>query len=289
MRMPDNMALWDKWEALYTRLGDDDERTVSEQEALNFYQKHKKAMDAGAIVSWENVRPLYRLMCIRATDHDAFNQEYQNEAGNDDNAPFKNIQFWVNRLAEWIFFGAIDPSMGKKLQARDPSAILVGGLNPNTMILDVVEADIARRVPDLIISRAVDLQIEYRCLMWSVECVAFQEFMYTELIKRAALKSISFPAMPGPTGRNKEMAILSLQPHSNNGLIRLHHHQTTMIEQTKFYPEADHDDGPDCLEMLYKIATQFIGDYKYTSAVKSRGQARRGSNHEDYDEWDDDD
>lgn len=292
MQWPDNMALWERWEALYTRLGDDDEKDAFEAEALAFYEQNKAAMDAGAVVSWPEVRPLYRLMCMRAVNHDAFNQEQQNEAGNDDTAPFKDIQFWVDRRSDWIFFGAIDPSMGKSNKARDPSAILVGGLNRATMTLDVVEADVCRRVPDLIISRAIDLQAEYDCVAWSVESVAFQEFMFTELIKRAALHGIAFPGMPGPTGRDKDLAILSLQPHVANGKIRLHRTQTTLIEQLKFYPEADHDDGPDCLEMLWRLATQFGGEWQYTSASQPRNQRRstsRGSSYSNNDDWDDDD
>lgn len=118
----------------------------------------------GAVMSWPDVPPAVPSMCIRATDHDAFNQEQQNEAGNDDTAPFKTLQFWVDRRNDWLFFGAIDPSLGKQNKKRDPSAILVGGLNRSAMVLDVVEADICRRVPDLIISRAIDLQAEYQCL-----------------------------------------------------------------------------------------------------------------------------
>lgn len=289
MQWPDRMDLWDTWEGIYTSAAtsdDEDAQEKAEADALAFYQDNKELMDAGAVVSWPDVRPLYRLMCMRATDHDAFNQEQQNEAGNDDTAPFKGIQFWVDYRNDWLFFGAIDPSMGKKSKARDPSAILVGGLNRSTMVLDVVEADVCRRVPDLIISRAIDLQAEYQCLAWSVECVAFQEFLYTELLKRAALKGIAFPAYPGPTGRDKDLAILSLQPHVANGLIRLHRSQSALIEQLKFYPEADHDDGPDALEMLHKIATQFSGEWKYTSAASSRGgRFGRGVN----DDWDDDD
>lgn len=283
MQWPDRMDLWDKWEGIYTQSGDDDEaKAAAEAEALAFYQANKALMDAGAVVSWPDVRPLYRLMCMRATDHDAFNQEQQNEAGNDDAAPFRNIQFWVDRRNDWLFFGAIDPSLGKKNKARDPSAILVGGLNRNTMTLDVVEADIARRVPDLIIARAIELQAEYQCLAWSVEAIAFQEFLYTELLKRAALAGVAFPAYPGPTGRDKDLAILSLQPHVANGLLRLHRSQSVLIEQLKFYPEADHDDGPDALEMLWRIATQFAGEWKYTSAATSR----RGKHGTD-DDWDD--
>ncbi|WP_334159360.1 phage terminase large subunit [Oryzomicrobium sp.] len=291
MQWPDRMDLWDKWEGIYTAGADDEEaKEAAEAEALAFYWANKAAMDAGAVVSWPEVRPLYRLMCMRATDHDAFNQEQQNEAGNDDTAPFKTLQFWVDRRNDWLFFGAIDPSLGRQNKARDPSAILVGGLNRNTMVLDVVEADICRRVPDLIISRAIDLQVEYQCLLWSVEAVAFQEFLYTELIKRAALQGIAFPAQPGPTGRDKDLAILSLQPHVVNGKLRLHRSHGVLIEQLKFYPEADHDDGPDALEMLWRIATQFAGEWQYTSAATSRRDRRSTSRVSGYsDDWDDDD
>ncbi len=275
MRWPDRMDLWEKWEGIYTSATASDEdgaQEKAEAEALAFYQANKAAMNAGAVVSWPDVRPLYRLMCMRASDHDAFNQEQQNEAGNDDTAPFKNVQFWVDRRNDWLFFGAIDPSLGKQGKKRDPSAILVGGLNRETMVLDVVEADIAKRVPDLIISRAIDLQAEYQCLAWGVETVQFQEFMYTELLKRAAQAGIAFPGIPLPENVEKDLRIISLQPYVSNGKIRLHRSQTVMIEQLKFWPEADHDDGPDCLEKLYKLAKQFAGEWQYTSAAPRRGR-----------------
>ena len=286
-RWPDDMALWEQWEALYTAGADDDNaKAASETTAEVFYRRHKAAMDAGAVVSWPQVRPLYRLMCMRATDHDAFNQEQQNEAGNDDSAPFRTLQFWVDRRNDWIFFGAIDPSLGKRNRKRDPSAILVGGLNRATMTLDVVEAEIARRVPDLIIDRAIALQREYRCVAWGVETVQFQEFMYTELLKRAALAGIAFPGVPMAESFEKELRIVSLQPHIANGKIRLHHAQGVLIEQLKFWPEADHDDGPDALEKLWRLATEFGGQWAYTPVKSARGARGRANAIND---WDDDD
>jgi len=270
MQWPDDMALWEKWEAIYTGGDSDDEKVAAESDALAFYRRHKREMEAGAIVSWPQVRPLYRLMCMRATDHDAFNQEQQNEAGNDDAAPFRTVQFWVDRRADWVFFGAIDPSLGKRGKGRDPSAILVGGFSRETMTLDVVEADISRRVPDSIIERAIALQAEYRCVAWGVETVQFQEFLYTELIKRAARAGIAFPGVPMPETVEKELRIVSLQPHIANGKIRIHRSQGVMIEQLKFWPEADHDDGPDALEKLWRLATQYAGEYCYTPAKASR-------------------
>jgi len=290
MQWPDNMALWETWEALYTGGSESDEaREQAEADALAFYRRHKREMDTGAVVSWPKVRPLYRLMCMRATDHDAFNQEQQNEAGNDDAAPFKTIQFWVDRRNDWMFFGAIDPSLGKRGKGRDPSAILVGGFSRETMTLDVVEADICRRVPDLIIDRAIALQKEYRCVAWGVETVQFQEFLYTELLKRASLAGVPFPGVPMSESVEKELRIISLQPHVANGKIRLYRGQGVMIEQLKFWPEADHDDGPDALEKLWRIATQYAGGYSYTPVKTSRGRCASRASAGSFDDWDNDD
>ncbi|MFA9951151.1 phage terminase large subunit [Dentiradicibacter hellwigii] len=61
---------------------------------------------------------------------------------------------------------------------------------------------------------------------------------------------------PTPT---KSCGIESLQPHIKNGLIRLHPSQTTLIEQLRHFPKADHDDGPDALHMLWELASSGAG------------------------------
>jgi predicted phage terminase large subunit-like protein len=162
----------------------------------------------------------------------------------------------------------------------------VGGLNRNTMIMDVVEADIRRRVPDLIIDHAIDFQAQYNCLAWAVESVQFQAFLYSEILKRSALKGMAFPGIPVIPSTDKALRIISLQPAINNGQIRPHRTQTTLIEQLKFWPEADHDDGPDALEMLWSIARQFGGEWAYISAASNRGARNQSSTN---DGWDDDD
>lgn len=251
LKWPDNMAIWERWEEVLRNDGPD--------AADAFYARNQAEMDAGSVCSWA-ARPLLALMKIRARDgHDTFDSEYQNDPVAGDNAPFaKVITFWVNRLAEWIFYGAIDPSLGKAGASRDPSAILVGGFNRNTMILDVVEAGIKKRLPDRIIEDAIALQQQYRCLLWVVESVQFQEFLRTELIKRASARGIAFPARAVTPHADKLLRIESLQPHMANGLIRLHPSQTTLIDQLRHFPKADHDDGPDGLHMLW-AACQSMG------------------------------
>lgn len=267
-RWPDDMRLWERWEEIL--------RNDGEALADAFYGINAAAMEAGAAVSWL-ARPLLALMKIRARDgHDAFDSEYQNDPVAGDNAPFaKVIQFWVNRLAEWVFYGACDPSLGKAGASRDPSALLVGGFNRATGVLDVVEAAIKKRLPDRIIEDVIALQREYRCVLWAVETVQFQAFLYSELVKRAAIAGIPVPARAVTPHADKLLRVETLQPHMANGLIRLHPSQSTLIEQLRHFPKADHDDGPDALEMLWAAAVSsmlvFDGDY---SVAPTREQTR---------------
>jgi predicted phage terminase large subunit-like protein len=251
LEWPKRMDLWEKWEELFLNQGEDD--------ADQFYAERKAEMDDGAVVSWPSMRPLLMLMKIRADDHHAFDCEYQNDPANDENAPFKNIFYWVQPSRDWVFFGAHDPSMGKQNKGRDPSATLVGGLDRNHGILDIVEARIARRVPDVQITTIIDFQAEYHCLLWGIESVQFQEFFKDQLVKESRKKGVPVPARGLVPSTDKDLRILSMQPHVNNGTVRLNRNQTVLIEQLRFYPEADHDDGPDAMQMLFMLAFSGLG------------------------------
>lgn len=249
LQWPDDMALWQQWEELL--------RNQGEALADGFYAAHASEMRAGARVSWA-ARGLLTLMKIRARDgHSTFDSEYQNDPVAGDSAPFANvIQFWAQEdtSAEYLYFGACDPSLGKAGASRDPSALLVGRLNRATGVLDVVAADIKKRLPDRIIEDVIALQRRYNCALWVVESVQFQEFLRTELIKRSAAQGVPVPARAIQPIADKLLRIESLQPHMANGLIRLHASQTVLLEQLRHFPKADHDDGPDALQMLWMAA-----------------------------------
>lgn len=253
IQWPERMDLWEQFEGLLLN-ADTPQEGMAAAEAL--YAQNREDMDRGAVVSWPAVRPLVKLMIKRAREgHDAFDSEQQNDPTSGEEAPFANsIRFWVNRLAEWIFYGACDPSLGKQNKGRDPSAIVVGGFNRETGILDVVEAKIRRRVPDRIISDLIEVQREYECLVWGVETVQFQEFLATELIKRSAQAGVPLPVRMLVPIADKVMRIEALQPHCANGLIRFHSSQTTLLDMFRHFPKADHDDGPDAVAMLWMLA-----------------------------------
>jgi predicted phage terminase large subunit-like protein len=245
MCQPDRMDLWERWEEYL--------RNDGEPDADKWYREHQADMDAGAVVSWPAQRPLLALMKIRAEDRDAFDSELQNNPVSGESAIFTNVHFWVNRLKEWIFYGACDPSLGKRGKSRDPSAILVGGFSKSSGILDIVEAAICRRLPDRIIEDIIAFQAEYRCIKWAVESVQFQEYLRQQLVKVSAMRGCPVPALPVNPHDDKELRIESLQPHVKNGLIRFHSSQVVLLDQLRHYPAADHDDGPDCLEMLWTL------------------------------------
>ncbi|OOF45624.1 hypothetical protein BKK51_05940 [Rodentibacter trehalosifermentans] len=247
IKQPDDMALWDKWEDFYLNEG--------EAVADAFYQANKAAMDKGAEVSWA-ARPILTLMKIRARDgHATFDSEYQNDPLSSDDAMFANsLVYWTELPEDLIYFGALDPSMGKAGASRDPSAILVGGYQRSTGKLYVVEAQVKKRLPDLIIEDVIRLQRQYRCQRWFVETVQFQEFLKDELVKRSAQRGCPVPATATKPNTDKMLRIESLQPHMANGLILLHASQATLIAQLRHFPKADHDDGPDALEMLWRNA-----------------------------------
>lgn len=261
LKWPDRMDLWDRWEELY--------RNEGELVADAFYQTNKAEMERGAETSWA-ARGVLALMKIRARDgHAAFDSEYQNDPVSGEDAPFaQSMQFWAELPADLVYFGALDPSLGKAGASRDPSAIIVGGYQRSSGKLFIVEAQIKKRLPDLIIEDVIRLHAQYKCKLRFVETVQFQEFLKDELVKRSAAKGIPVPARAVKPIADKLLRIETLQPHMANGLILLHANQQTLIQQFRHFPKADHDDGPDAVHMLWSGATANSAPVEYMAVTK---------------------
>ncbi|HEY9212073.1 MAG TPA: phage terminase large subunit [Ancylobacter sp.] len=247
MALPDDLALWEKFEEILLNDG--------ENLAREFYENNQVWMDAGAVLNWPAMQTLLQLMMERIESPSAFASEQQGEPTSE-NAPFKTLIYWTQKSRDWLYFGAVDPSLGKAGKGRDPSAILVGGLDRSGRfpVLHVVEASIRKRLPDVIIADVIAMQREHSCQLWGVETVQFQEFLRTEIMARALIEGVMLPAMPIDSITDKTLRIERLQPHTSMGAIKFLSSQTTLIQQLTQWPDADHDDGPDCLEMLWSLA-----------------------------------
>lgn len=268
VKWPDRMDLWEAFEEVFNNEGEDQARA--------FYERNKAEMDAGAVVNWPSVQPLVWLMLERAASHDAFQTEYQNKPISEGN-PFGKLIYWSVSNPGLIYFGAVDPSLGKAAKGRDPSAILVGGFDRLTGKMDLVEASIRKRLPDIIVSDVIAMQRRYGCMLWFVEAVQFQEFLRTTLMSTAAIQGVGISAVPITPHADKHLRIERLQPPVAAGLIRFNALHTTLIDQLQQWPDADHDDGPDCLDMLWQNTLFYAGGAGTGSAAGVMTSAASGS------------
>lgn len=268
VRWPDRMDLWDAWEEVH--------RNDGEAASDAFYADHRAAMNEGAVVNWPEEQPLLTLMKERAESPNAFKSERQNEPVSE-NAPFQTFHYWAREpSARAIVFGALDPSLGKKARRGDPSAIVVGAYDPGEGTLDTLEASIRRRLPDVICEDVIALQRIHRPVMWFVESVQFQEFLRTEIMKRAARQGVPLSAIPVTPIADKRLRIERLQPPIAAGLIRFRPDQATLLEQLGQWPNGEHDDGPDALEMLWSGALTYAA-----TPLDARALGRRSVAHND--------
>ncbi len=169
----------------------------------------------------------------------------------------------------------LTPASGRKTKTATRRPFSWGALTVFTGILDVVEADIRRRLPNKLIEDVIKYQREYHCLCWSFESVQFQEFLRTVLVERSAALGVPVPALPVIPLEDKALRIESLQPHMANGLIRISPAHQTLIDQLRHYPKADHDDGPDCLHMLWTLAVSRSAKFQIHTP-RSTGRDRGG-------------
>ena len=282
---PRRMDLWEQCEALMrnedpaavasaTKAGN----TIGNDElpSYQFYLKHKRKMDAGAVTSWPEVRSLYWLMLQRAKNKRAFGTEMQGEARNDEDAVFIDIRYWVHRLRHWLYFGACDPSMGKG-QTSDPSAILIGAFDTESRKLNVVEAQMKRRIPSKLEADLIELQREYTCQAIGFENNGAFEHMRTSFIKAGLDQGVSLPLVGVTSVASPEVYIDSLEPHVNDMEPRILFHAslTGLLDQLRAWPEKQthhHYDGLVALYILWMIAVSRAGG---VPRVASRG--RRGA------------
>jgi hypothetical protein len=283
VQMPTNDDLWAQCEEL---MHNDDKRTelrladkgdVVEVESLpsyQFYRRHKKAMDKGAVISWPSVRSLYTLMRARAKSRRAFATEMQGDARSDEDKVFTSYQFWVQRLSHWIFYGGCDPSMGKG-QKSHPSALLVGGFDPVSLILHVMYVSRKRRVPSKLAADLIMLQKEFNCQAWGFESVNAYDYMRTEFIDAALRQQVYLPLVGVTTNVPKEVRIDGLEPviSSMSPRILFQADQTQLTDEMDTFPEpqTEHDyDGLDGLQILYATAVSRAGGVPQI-VTRSRG------------------
>ncbi|MCH7885347.1 MAG: phage terminase large subunit [Planctomycetes bacterium] len=158
----------------------------------------------------------------------------------------------VGKNACWV--GACDPSLGKSGKHADDSAIITLLRDSSTGILYVIDADIHRRKPDLIIESVLTYQRLRRYMKFAFESNQFQSLLADELTRRSNAEGLYLPVESVHHSSDKLARIQSLQPLVRSGTLQFSRRHALLLEQMRLFPKAAHDDGPDALEMAVAAA-----------------------------------
>ena len=254
-------SLWEQWENIFVDISIGKE--AAEVAADQFFEAHAAEMLEGTEVLWPEVEDYYYLMKMRISDGPSyFDSEKQNEPINPEDCLFQEgwFTYWDDgevNLAGIPHYGVVDPSMGKRSKKHDPSAIIAGRFKDNILWIDI--ADIDKRHPDKIIDDILLYHEKDKFQAFGVESIQFQEFFANTLEKEAHKRNLTLNVIEIMPHTDKRLRIETLQPWIKNGWIRFKKNHRTLVEQLKYYPMADHDDGPDALEQLKSMIEKNIG------------------------------
>jgi hypothetical protein len=275
VRWPDNMSLWEQWEAIYTDLS----KPHYQAAARAFYESHRLAMDAGAIVLWPEEEDLYTLMCMRVeSGRTAFEREKQNSPVNPDLCEWPESYFdeliwfeaWPVTLA--VKTMALDPSKGGDARRGDYSALVALGMDLRGLLY--VEADLARRPTPQMVADGAEWFRRFRPDLFGVEANQFQDLLAGEFEAEFRRQGI-LGARPVPIENHvaKQVRIRRLGPYLSSRRLRFKTDSPgtrLLIEQLREFPVSDHDDGPDALEMALRLAIELINGRMINDGLGNR-------------------
>ncbi|MHB1033220.1 MAG: hypothetical protein ACYC0Y_01130 [Pirellulales bacterium] len=256
---PERMSRGEQWDAIYTDL----EKPECRQRARAFYEEHRAAMDAGAVLLWPAEEDLYTLMCLRVEGgRTAFEREKQGSPIHPDLCEWPETYFgehiWFERWPAGLTVKtmALDPSKGQDARRGDYSAFVLLGIDSRGVLY--LEADMARRPTPQIVADGVALYRQFQPDGFGVETNQFQELLGADFeaeFVRQGLLGVRPWAMDNRV--NKLVRIRRLGPYLSARRLRFKDQSPStrlLVEQMKEFPTGDHDDGPDAAEMAIRLA-----------------------------------
>ena len=205
----------------------------------------------------------------------AFNSEFQNDPADPHTRIFQPewFRFYSSKDIEGVpldIYSGVDPALSQK-ETADYSAIVTIGIDPNGMIY-VLDADICRLTPKELISRIFRKFLTYKHLLIGVETVAFQEVLKEWLDELSREKGVYLPTREIKHRSDKVRRLTRLSPLFEKGFIHLRRDQELLMEQLEHFPLADHDDGPDALEMAVDMARKGVLPFEHIQQPKRIGE-----------------
>ncbi len=261
IRWPSRDDLWEAWEAIYC----DTEESSSGARADDFFLQHREEMLQDSKVLWPEQEDLHSLMRMRVeSGHSVFAREKQSSPTAPDACEWPEAYFddhiWFDRWPADLRMStlALDPSLGRDSSRGDFSAFVMLGIDASGVVY--VEADLARRSTMDTISSGVE---HFRCFQpdrFGIEANQFQELLAPQFaaeFERRGMLGIRPWLLHNTT--SKQVRIRRLGPLLSSRRLRfLRRSPSTqrLVDQLRQFPLCDHDDGPDALEMAFRLATE---------------------------------
>src|SRR5690625_903613 len=253
--------LWDSWRKIYNSDGDTAE---IKKLADKFYEENKDEMLKGTKVLWPQMYTYKYFMEKREEmGARAFNQEYLGNPVDEESQIFDTVNFIyytesdIEEYDDLQYFAAVDLAMGKS-DRGDYSAIITLGKRSTSNVCYVVDAYIEKIRPDDFMKEIIKRTFEYQYEALAVESQQFQEWFADKLSEE--LQSRGYPAYTRlkqvKQKMRKELRIEALEPEINAGRIRFKREHRLLLEMLEYFPNHNHDDGPDALADAFKLAKE---------------------------------
>jgi len=261
---------WQLWRNIYH--GDQQYNGLTGPEAArDYFADNQGAMLEGVEVLWPESKSYYDLMVIREREGEvSFDSEMQNEPVNPRDCLFnlEEFHYWDEKFTDEEalfgsivspqFFAACDPSLGKSTARGDFSAIIVGVKDLARNKLYLLDADMQRRKPENLIEVILGYAKGRKISSLIFETNQFQQVLLDEIKKRAGERNLYFTTFPIENRKDKISRIHALETCLKTGQIQLKRTHRALLDQFKYFPKGQHDDGPDAVEMLFQGASKCV-------------------------------
>ncbi len=260
--------LWEEWAKIYK----DRFNANRKEDALKFFEEHKEEMLEGTKVLWPEGDPYYNLMVYKLSDPSGFLMEKQNAPVDltkvlvtKEDLHFENFNMPKVRedLEHAVYYGAIDPSLGKHSTSGDYSAIVTVARSTKTGYIYVVNMDIKRRSVDTQIDDIIRSFLRYKHHSFAIETNAFQYVMADTLRKKARKFGVNIPIVEVNQYKDKKLRFEGIVPLIIDGTIVF---DTVRSSTSNMYAEGieqivtftgendEHDDACDALQLSVDLA-----------------------------------
>ncbi len=261
---PPHMRAWEEWSEVYFDLSKiESER---KERSRQFFEDRRAQFHAGVTVLWPEKEGLYDLMQQWAVNRSTFMREKQGRPINPEDCEWPESYFEDVYFDEWpkqcvVKALVLDPSKGKDAKRSDYSAFVWGMWAGDCLYVD---ADLARRPPRQIVADGVSIYRRFRPHVFGVEANAMQELFLDQFEREFVAHDMAVKIAPIFNMGSKRVRIRSLDGPLSARRIRFRRGSegvALLLGQLRDFPDPQsHDDGPDALEMLVAIVTQWFRD-----------------------------